>query len=231
MVSQIGRGRHCSGALRGKSRFMGAFGDKMGKTGVFGIYCRAWCRRDSRRKLAKAAWDDFGYFIRSKGAVWVMINKTLGIAGLFFIAGLGAALGGWIVNQQDPVQFFSRKVLTPVVKPGDAVKVELDNYRVLRCAQRTYRVLTKPDGERSVQVPDRPASFGKLGRDKYITSIETPPDAPFGKAIIYSYTERMCNPWEYLKPVVYGEWTDNIEFGPQTKRISPEEAENTLLQK
>lgn len=158
-----------------------------------------------------------------------MIQKTLGAFGLLLIAGSGAVLGGWITNQQDPVQFLSRKVLTPQVKPGDDVKVELDNYRVLRCPQRTYRIINKPDGERTVLVEDKPAGFGKLGRDRYVASIPTPPNSPFGPATVYSYTERMCNPWEWMFPVVYADpWTDHFEFGPETVRIPPEKAKNSL---
>lgn len=158
-----------------------------------------------------------------------MIRKTLSLAGMFFIILSGAAVGGWIINQQDPVQFLSRKILTPVVKPGEAIKIELDNYRNLRCAQKTYRIGNRPDGERFTIVEDKPAAFGKLGRDKYVVSVDTPQNVPYGKATVYSYTERMCNPWEWLKPVVYGEWTDEIEFGPETKRISPDEAHNSLV--
>jgi hypothetical protein len=147
---------------------------------------------------------------------------------MFFVAGCGAVLGGWVTNQQNPVQFLSRKVLTPVVRPGDAIKIELDNYRILRCAQRTWRILYKPDGERSTIVEDKPAAFGVLGRDKYIASVDTPADVPHGKAKLYSYTERMCNPWEYYNPVVYGEWTDEFEFGPETIRKKPDDVANAL---
>ncbi len=160
-----------------------------------------------------------------------MIMRALSWAGMLLVAGVGATLGGWITNKQDPVQFLSRKVLTPVVRPGDSVKIELDNYRLLRCPQRTWRIITKPNGERSTQSEDKPAAFGKLGRDKYIASIETPSDSPFGEATLYSYTERMCNPWEIVWPVVYGEWTNKFEFGPATRRVKPEEAENTLVPK
>jgi hypothetical protein len=148
---------------------------------------------------------------------------------MLLVAGGGAVLGGWITNKQDPVQFLSRKVLTPVVRPGEPVKIELDNYRVLRCPQKTWRIITKPNGERTTQDDDKPAGFGKMGRDKYVTSIDTPSDSPYGQAAIYSYTARMCNPWEMVWPVVYGEWVDHFEFGLETKRIPPEMAENTLL--
>lgn len=158
-----------------------------------------------------------------------MITRVLSWAGLLLVAGGGAVLGGWITNKQDPVQFLSRKVLTPVVRPGDDVKIELDNYRVLRCPQTTYRIINKPDGERSVQTDDKPAAFGKLGRDKYIASVPTPSSTPFGKATIYSYTVRMCNPWEWMFPVQYAEpWLDEFEFGPETRRVSPEQAKNSL---
>jgi hypothetical protein len=160
-----------------------------------------------------------------------MVRKFVGLAGMFFVAALGATVGGWVTNNTDPVQFLSRKVLTPVVKPGDAVKIELDNYRVLRCPQKTTRIVTKSDGERYVTTDDKPAGFGVLGRDRYIASAPTPQDAVFGPATMYSYTERMCNPWEMVWPVVYGQWVDKFEFGPETQRIRPEDAPNTIVPK
>ena len=160
-----------------------------------------------------------------------MVRRAFGLFGMFFVAGLGAVTGGWVTNKTDPVQFLSRKILTPVVRPGDSVKFELDNYRVLRCPQRTTRVVTKSDGERYVTSEDKPAGFGRLGRDRYIASAETPRDAVFGPATMYSYTERMCNPWEQVWPVVYGEWVDKFEFGPETIRVRPEDAPNTILPK
>lgn len=158
-----------------------------------------------------------------------MINSMLKWIGVVFCGGVGVIVGGWITNQNDPVQFLSRKVLTPVVKPGDAIKIELDNYRLQRCAQTTYRILSRPDGERVTAVEDKPAAFGRLGRDKYIASIETPQGLPYGKASLYSFTQRKCNPWEYMFPVTYGEWTDDIEFGPETTRVSADKAKNTLI--
>ncbi|KQO89534.1 hypothetical protein ASF56_25045 [Methylobacterium sp. Leaf122] len=93
---------------------------------------------------------------------------------------------------------------------------------------RDARLINKPDGERSVQTDDKPAACGKLGRDKYIASVPTPPFTPFGNATIYSYTVRMCNLWEWMFPVQYAEpWLDEFEFGPETRRISPEQAKNS----
>lgn len=202
----------------------------MGASGLLVLYSRAWRRANYRRKFAKTAWDSIRYYISAPGFVRRMIRNALSLAGLLLMAGSGAIVGGWITNKQDPVQFLSRKVLTPVVRPGDDVKIELDNYRLLRCPQKTYRIINKPDGERSTQDEDKPAGFGKLGRDKYITSIATQASAPFGKATIYSYTVRMCNPWEWLFPVEYGEaWVDTFEFGPETKRISSDQARNSLV--
>ena len=65
--------------------------------------------------------------------------------------------------------------------------------------------------------------------NKYIASVPTPSSTPFGKATIYSYTVRMCNPWEWMFPVQYAEpWLDDFEFGSETRRIPPEQAKNSL---
>jgi hypothetical protein len=159
-----------------------------------------------------------------------MLRKILGGLGLGLVAACGATLGGWITNKQDPVQFLSRKVLTPIVRPGDEVEIELDNYRVLRCPQTTYRIINYPNGRRSQQVEDKPAGFGKLGRDKYRVAVPTQDGVPFGKAYVYSYSERKCNPWEWIFPVAYAEpWIDEFEFGAETKHLLPEDAKNSLV--
>jgi hypothetical protein len=159
-----------------------------------------------------------------------MLRRLFGVLGLALVAGCGATVGGWITNKQDPVQFLSRKILTPQVKPGDEIEIELDNYRILRCPQTTYRVISYPNGRRSTQVEDKPAGFGRLGRDKYRVAIPTQDGVPFGTGNVYSYTERRCNPWEWLFPVTYAEpWTDVVQFGPETIHLSPEDAKNSLV--
>jgi hypothetical protein len=81
----------------------------------------------------------------------------------------------------------------------------------------------------TLQTDDKPAAFGKLGRDKYIVSVPTPPSTPFGKATIYSHTVRMYNPWEWTFPFQYAEpWLDEFEFGPETQHISLEQAKNSF---
>jgi hypothetical protein len=48
--------------------------------------------------------------------------------------------------------------------------------------------------------------------------------------VIYSYTVRMCNPWEWMFPVQYAEpWLDGFEFGPETRRISNMDGISTRL--
>lgn len=148
--------------------------------------------------------------------------RGLGWAGLFLIAGLGAAVGGWITNSQYPVQVLGRKLVTTTVKPGDDVEIELDNYRLTRCEQTVYRIITYPDGKRSTIIRDVPSRFGKLGHDRYITTVPTNSQTVFGKASIYSYGEARCNPWEWLFPKSSGDpWVDQFEFGPETVRIDP----------
>lgn len=159
----------------------------------------------------------------------MFLRRVLGGFGLFFLALCGAVLGSWIASEVKPVQFLSRKVLTPVVKPGEPVHVLLENYRVFRCPQTVYRIVNYPNETRDLVTRELPENFGKLGLDRYIAEIPTKANAVFGKANVYSYTESMCNPWQFIYPKLSGPWIDEFEFGPDTVRVNPENVPNSLV--
>lgn len=158
----------------------------------------------------------------------MIFRRFLGTLGLFFVAFLGTIIGSWIVSETRPVKFLERHVLTPVVRPGDEILIQLVNYREIRCPQTVYRTINYPNETRDVIVQRLPETFGKLGLDKYVVNLRTKDNASFGKGHVYSYTESMCNPWQMWWPKVSGPWVDEIEFGPETKYVRPEDAPNTL---
>jgi hypothetical protein len=152
------------------------------------------------------------------------LMSLFGWAGVLLVAGIGAALGGWITQGSYPVQVLSRKVLTPVVKPGDNVLVELDVFRSSRCPIDAYRVYSYPGNVRDSAIVQYKADFGKLGHDKYRIEIPTSSTANHGKASIYSYAKSRCNPWEWAVPKESGDpWIDSFELGPATIFRSPDD--------
>lgn len=152
------------------------------------------------------------------------VYKLFGWAGVFLIAGVGAAVGGWVTNGRYPYQVLSRRVLTPVVAPGEPVEIEIEGFRSARCDTTVKRFVEYPDTGRTFTKTDYDDEYGRLGAEKFVLKIPTVPTHQYGKAFIYSYGESRCNPWEYLVPKSAGDpWIDQFEFGPETIRKSPED--------
>jgi hypothetical protein len=152
------------------------------------------------------------------------VVSLFGWAGVLLVAGIGAALGGWMTQGSYPFQVHSRKVLTPEVKPGDDVEVEIEGYRTSRCPVVAYRIVDYPNGQRSPVTRDYPQEFGKLGFDKFRIRIPTERTQAFGPGSVYSYAESRCNPWEYLFPKSSGDpWVDQFKFAENTRHVRPED--------
>jgi hypothetical protein len=196
----------------------------MGLARLVGVYCRVIRCRISRRKLAKAARDDFGRFITNPGAIVRALRNVFGWAGVLLVAGIGAALGGWITQGQYPYQVLGRKVLTPIVKPGEPVEIEIDGFRVFRCDTLVKRFVQYPDGGRTFSATAYDSEFGRLGHERYTLKIPTEQTKKLGRGYVYSYGESRCNPWEWFVPRSAGDpWIDEFEFGPATQFRSPDD--------
>jgi hypothetical protein len=149
-----------------------------------------------------------------------MIGRIIGYVGLVSAAAFGAIVGSW-AQQPYPLSVIERNVLTPTVKPGEDVRVELVVDRRQRCPQIINRFVQYPNGDREPGGRDLPSTFGRMGRDVYVLKVPTNPTAPYGPAEIYSTGEARCNPYqEWVKPVESGDpWHDKFSFGPETKNI------------
>lgn len=156
------------------------------------------------------------------------MRALFGWAGILLIAGVGAALGGWITQGQYPYQVIGRKVLTPIVKPGEPVEIQIDGFRVFRCDTLVKRFVQYPDGGRSFNMTPYDADFGRLGHERFVLKVPTEPTKKLGRAYIYSYGESRCNPWEWLVPRSAGDpWIDEFEFGQATTFRSPDDVKAT----
>jgi len=149
-----------------------------------------------------------------------MIAKSIGYFGLVCAAAAGATVGVW-AQAPYPLSILERNVLTPQVKPGDPVQIELVVDRRQRCPQIINRFVQYPDGKREAAGRDLPTAYGRMGRDVYVLEVPTDADAPFGDAEIYSTGEARCNPYqEWVKPVESGDpWHDRFKFAQETVRV------------
>lgn len=150
-----------------------------------------------------------------------MIGRMLGYIGVICGAGFGATVGTW-AQAPYPVSIIERNVLTPVVKPGDDVLVEIVADRRQRCDQIINRFVQQ-GLDRWPASRDLPSAYGRMGRDVYILRVHTSPDAKFGPAEVYSTGVAECNPYQKnFRPVESGDpWHDVFAFGPETKTLPP----------
>lgn len=146
-----------------------------------------------------------------------MIGKAFGYVGMIAGAAFGATVGVW-AQQPYPISILERNVLTPTVRPGDDVRVELVVDRRQRCDQAVSRFVQYPNGDRDPTTRELPSTYGRMGRDVYVIRIPTDANAPHGPAEIYSTGKAQCNPWQrYVKEVESGDpWHDKFRFTDQT---------------
>lgn len=226
MVSQAGPGGISGHTLFGKTGESSAGPPEMDKPHVLVRPRRIWSRRDYWGKIGKAARDDFGRACRNlttldgfTRAARTMIGKTIGYIGVLAAAAFGATVGVW-AQQPYPISILERNVLTPLVKPGEEVEIELVVDRRQRCDQIVSRFVQYANGYRDLDTRELPSTYGRMGRDIYIVKVPTNPNAPHGPAEVYSTGRAECNPWQkYIKPVESGDpWHDRFRFGNETVR-------------
>lgn len=150
-----------------------------------------------------------------------MIRRAFGWLGVAAGAAFGATLAVW-AQEPYPLSILERNVLTPELKPGDPVRVEILADRRKRCEHEVSRFVQEPDGDR--QLINRPwrADYGRMGRDAYVIEIPTDPKAPMGPGEIVSTGAAICNPWQrwFGSPVPSGDpWHDKFVFAPATKVV------------
>lgn len=151
-----------------------------------------------------------------------MIGKLFGGLGVSLFAAAGATCALWAAAPF-PVSVLDRHVLTPKLKPGQPLRVEILADRRARCDQDVDRFIHMSDGTRSVLSKDYPSSFGRLGKDAFVLEIPTSPTAPMGPAENYTVSKATCNPYQKLfGGVGSGDpWVDKFEFAPETVTVPP----------
>lgn len=151
-----------------------------------------------------------------------MIGRIIGYFGVICGAAFGATVATW-AQAPYPISILERNVLTPVVKPGDDVRVELVVDRRQRCDQEISRFIHDSGNDRDLESRELPSEYGRMGRDVYVVRIATSPKSPHGPAEVYSTGKAKCNPWQrYVKEVESGDpWHDYFRFGPETVHVPP----------
>lgn len=151
-----------------------------------------------------------------------MIGKLFGLFGVSAFAAFGATCAIW-ASTPYPVSVLDRHVLTPKLKPGEPLRVEILADRRKRCDQDVDRFIHMSDGTRTIISKEYPSSFGRLGRDAFVLEIATSPSAPFGPAENYTVAKAVCNLYQRVfGGVPNGDpWVDKFEFAPETVHVPP----------
>lgn len=149
-----------------------------------------------------------------------MIQRVFGWLGVTGGAAFGATMAVW-AQAPYPISILERNVLTPELKPGDKLRVELVVDRRERCRQEVRHILQENDGDRQRLAEVYPSDFGRMGRDVFVQEIPTDPNAVYGPAEVITTAEAECNPWQrWVAPVRSGDpWRDKFTFAPETKEI------------
>lgn len=113
------------------------------------------------------------------------------------LIGLSAVLGYWVQDREAPVEITASKILTPVVKPGEPVKIVYTLTRKKICHVKVEQVLYDHDRVRySPTVIDYVADPGAkiMGDDPVGLAIEVPKHFAPGTAFHRAVRAYYCNP-------------------------------------
>lgn len=115
----------------------------------------------------------------------------------FCLLAFSGLLGYWIQDRDPPVDILEAKILTPVIKPGDAVKVIYFLNRKRLCHVRVEQVIYDSDRVRySPTTLDYVADPGsrKLGEDPIGYAVEVPTHFQEGPGFHRAVRAYYCNP-------------------------------------
>jgi hypothetical protein len=143
-----------------------------------------------------------------------MIRRVFGWFGVAAGAAFGATLAVW-AQEPYPLSILERNVLTPEIKPGDPLRIEILADRRKRCDHEVTRFVQEPDGDRQAIVRPWRMDVGRMGRDADAR-------APIGPGEAVSTGTAICNPWQRWlgSPVPSGDpWRDKFTFAPATRTV------------
>lgn len=115
---------------------------------------------------------------------------------LFFgSVALTPALLIYLYNQQPPVTYSSRKVLTPVVPPGGILKIEISSDLSRKCEAMVFRTIIDSNGALYDLSPEaRPL------KTNYVIEVPVPLGVMPGPASYSARVEWRCNPVQHWFP-------------------------------
>jgi hypothetical protein len=120
------------------------------------------------------------------------------------IAGMIAAtLGRWVGDNGSPTQVISSRLLTPVVAPGESLKVRYTVERDRSCAVKIDRLLFDGEGVRyTLDDIESAAALGPIGRDEYTVSVQIPRGFARGRSAYRTVTTYVCNALHNVWPII-----------------------------
>lgn len=135
---------------------------------------------------------------------------------LIVVAACGATFGRWASERQLPIQVLKVRVLTPVVKPDEELRVEFTIQRFRTdCAIVVTRLLLDSERGRYVLMPrEFPSAPGPLGTDSYVVPVAIPKGIALGPATYRTLTSYACNALHYVWPLVAPQIDVTFEVKP-----------------
>lgn len=128
-----------------------------------------------------------------------MIWRVMTAIGFGATAGV---LGWWIAQRTPPVDLIEWELLTPVVRPGQDLKVRYSVLRRESCETRYQRTYRDGEGARFVLDEHILISTGPMGRDSYVSLVTISHRAVQGDATFRGVIMYNCNPVHSIWPIV-----------------------------
>jgi hypothetical protein len=120
-----------------------------------------------------------------------MIWRALTLIGCSITAGIAGVMIG---DREPPTVIDKTEILTPVVAPGENLRIRYEVYRRRSCHTRVERILLDGENARFVlPVTELSGAPGLLERDAYVSVIPIPTDATRGVGKYRAITTYKCN--------------------------------------
>lgn len=144
------------------------------------------------------------------------------VATFAFTGSVFGLLGFWAGERTPPVDVLDATVLTPVVRPGEDLRIKYTVFRRASCRtkfQRTYR--DSENARYTLEDIDIWYSPAPLGHDEYVSLVPISSRAQPGAASFRAITVYICNPIHNIWPItqVSAQVPFRIEGEPTTESV------------
>lgn len=116
---------------------------------------------------------------------------------------LSGVLGYWAADRELPVRVTDTVLLTPVVAPGQELRIRVYGFRHKSCRSVFQRLYRDGEGARFIHDDvDIRLSTSNLGQDNWVVPLPISVTAKPGRGIFRMLTQYYCNPLHYIFPLI-----------------------------